>query len=274
MGLEINNNNTAVIVGKSRDKYAVCFGDNYIYLLSVGSLSRYTVINTNIADIPDLSGMFGEPSVEFLNHLANKQSTSLGVTRKFFGKSKYGYCILKFSKYPDTCVYLDNEVFCYKIALILGVSCCRAFRTKYSGRDCVLSVFEYNVDIDTYRSFRQTGLPVSGILNTLSKTDRAMFVRYLIFDFLTRQQDRHLSNLALINDRLYPLFDNGDCFGTGFVSEQSKIFRDAVLRLSAEDVHKALPVTAKQLKDVEDVLSASPERAEMFMTNFKECYNR
>jgi hypothetical protein len=282
IGCETLNNNIAVIVGVNNDNCVVCFGDNYLYSLSKESLSTYTLVNANISkngsisydfDKPaDLSHLFGEPRVMFVSNMADVQSTSLGVARKFFGRSEYGYCVAKFSKYADTCLDLDNEIFCYEIACILGIRCCRVFKTIYGGRDCILSIYEYNKDKDIYRSFRQTGLQINDILKSLDSGDRAMFVRYLIFDYLTKQQDRHLSNLALVNDKLYPLFDNGDCFGVGFINEYSKMFRDTVKRLSPEEIYNTLPITVNDLKAVKDKLP--DDRYRIFMDNFKECYKQ
>jgi hypothetical protein len=271
-----------VIVGVNGNKYVICFGDNYLYSIGTAGLSKYRLANAEISENgnvlcefgepDDLSHMFGDPQVEFVESIANIQSTSLGVARKFLGKSEYGYCVVKFSNYSDTCFDLDNEVLYAEIARILQVKCCKVFKTVYGGRACVLSVFDYDREKDAYKSFRQAGLSVSNIMASLDAKDRLMFLRYLILDYLVEQQDRHLSNLALVNDRLYPLFDNGDCFGLGYVKEYSKVFRDTVERLKAEDIEKTLPVTADKLKAIEGVPGMDGDRFGLFVNNFTKIY--
>jgi hypothetical protein len=52
----------------------------------------------------------------------------------------------------------------------------------------------------------------------------------VLFDFITRQEDRHLSNFAVIetpsDSRFYGLYDNGRCL---FYSEPKNFVRDAAV---------------------------------------------
>lgn len=46
----------------------------------------------------------------------------------------------------------------------------------------------------------------------------------LVVDYILAQQDKHMSNMALKNGYMYPLFDNGECLGIGTIGEFSKNF--------------------------------------------------
>ena len=55
------------------------------------------------------------------------------------------------------------------------------------------------------------------ILKSLSDKDKWIFDKYMLLDYILLQEDRHYSNLAVVNNRLYPLFDNGECLGIGSI---------------------------------------------------------
>ena len=61
----------------------------------------------------------------------------------------------------------------------------------------------------------------------------------LLTDYLLSQQDRHYSNLATIGDRVYPLYDNGECLGIGAIGMYSQKFREHTESLN-EDYLKSL----------------------------------
>lgn len=52
-------------------------------------------------------------------------------------------------------------------------------------------------------------------------------------DYIMSQQDRHMSNIALLNRGMYPLFDNGECLGIGTIGFFSQNYRIYMERKSS-----------------------------------------
>jgi len=122
-----------------------------------------------------------------------------------------------------------NEVLVYRIAKKMGVSCCKA---EILDEETVFSKYEFdlnknylvaaryvlngeNIDCDSYESL------IFGKLKPFSDDVNKM----IILDFLTLQEDRHLSNWAFCfngETTMYPLFDNGRCL---FYESDEKLAR-------------------------------------------------
>jgi hypothetical protein len=120
---------------------------------------------------------------------------------------------------------VESEVAVYLIAERLGVPCCPAFRTD---NDTVFSTFLYDFAHEYIVHFRRLfdgGRSDNEYQNLIGvrpqyKDDIA---RMILLDFITRQDDRHLSNIAIKisasdsetqgdhrdNESFYPLYDNG-----------------------------------------------------------------
>jgi hypothetical protein len=278
---EVLNNNIVTVVGKERNNYVVCFGDNYVYSLNKEKLLRYKISNVKFRSdrkivstdgkLAYLEDLFKGLRVEFADNFESMQATSLGVTRKFFGKLKDDYCVVKYSKYESE-KDLQNEVIYYRLSLLLGVKCCRARAIIYGGRVCAVSVFEYNKFKDVFKSFRQYG-SLSSAINALNDEDKDDFKRYLILDYLCGQQDRHLSNLATVNGRLYPLFDNGDCFGLGPIYGYSVGFRKTVESLGVDELSFLVKINKDVLVKAHELLKDNA-RIKMFDDNYRRlCHN-
>jgi hypothetical protein len=125
----------------------------------------------------------------------------------------------------------DNvmEDIAYRIAELLGVSCAFASCRKYKniigsfsryeipkGYDFIHLSSIYGVDeLDAGELLRQT------ILKSNNKIGSIVIdlYKYIIFDYIMGQRDRHLSNLALLRNKnatsnktyMYKLYDNGLC---------------------------------------------------------------
>lgn len=232
----------ATLVGrvKSRDSFVVCFGDNFLYELYKPQLLQYRLSNGKVAvdgrvvcrdgALQDLGYLFPDSGVVFQKQFFMVQSTSLGVARKFFALYKGHPCIVKFSKRSDG-MDLRNEVVYKEVCDKVGVRCCRVRLSEYNGKPCIISLYEYNPVKDVYCSFRQVGRSVSEIYSGLSMVEKDMFNRMMVVDYVLLQQDRHLSNIALLNGGMYPLFDNGECLGLGAISVMSESFRRYVRQL-------------------------------------------
>lgn len=238
-------NNLCTVVGKdySTGNYIVCFGDNFLYSLDKESLYKYRLTNIKICKdnrfrcidgkLEDLSYLFPDKKIEFLDEKSSIQESSLGVARKFVAKYNNKLCVVKFSKLRNN-MDLINEIKYYKLAQILGVSCCKVHLSKYFGKMCCISEFRYNINKDVFNSFKVLGGNPMKIYQNLSSKDKMKFDKLMVLDYIVEQQDRHMSNIALCNDKLYPSFDNGECLRVGSVGYFSSNFRTYVERLDSE----------------------------------------
>ena len=133
---------------------------------------------------------------------------------KRYGVWQGSYGIYKQRLHPlsgDT----ESEVAAYLLAKRLGVPCCPAYRT---GADTIFSEFTYDFTreyivhvrrlFDGPRSENEYRNLIS--VRPQFKDDIA---RMILFDAIMRQDDRHLSNIAIKvsgqGESFYPLYDNG-----------------------------------------------------------------
>jgi len=109
----------------------------------------------------------------------------------------------------------ESEVAVYLLALKLGIPCCPAYRVDY---DTMFSAFLYDFSKEYIVHFRRlfdgqrSENEYQNLVNVRPqyKNDIA---RMILLDFITRQDDRHLSNIAIKmsgkKESFYPLYDNG-----------------------------------------------------------------
>ena len=110
---------------------------------------------------------------------------------------------------------VESEVAVYLLAQKLGVPCCPACRID---KDTVFSAFLFDFSKEYIAHFRRLfdgARSDNEYQNLISvrpqyKDDIA---RMILLDFITRQDDRHLSNIAIKisgqKESFYPLYDNG-----------------------------------------------------------------
>jgi len=110
---------------------------------------------------------------------------------------------------------VESEAAVYLLAQKLGVPCCPALRVD---KDTVFSAFLYNYSKEYIVHFRRLfDGPRSDneYQNLISVRPRYRddIARMILLDFITRQDDRHLSNIAIKisagGESFYPLYDNG-----------------------------------------------------------------
>ncbi|MCL2159395.1 MAG: hypothetical protein FWH48_08310 [Oscillospiraceae bacterium] len=109
----------------------------------------------------------------------------------------------------------ESEIAVYLLAQKLGVPCCPAYRVD---KDTIFSAFLYDFSREYIVAFRRLfdGARSDNEYQNLVgvrpqyKDDIA---RMILLDFITRQDDRHLSNMAIkvsdVGESFYPLYDNG-----------------------------------------------------------------
>jgi len=110
---------------------------------------------------------------------------------------------------------VESEVAVYLLAKRLGVPCCDVYQTD---KDVVFSGFMYDFNeqyIVHFRRLFNDKRSDNEYINLITvrpqyKTD---IIRMILLDFITRQDDRHLSNIAIKcsseGESFYPLYDNG-----------------------------------------------------------------
>jgi len=140
--------------------------------------------------------------------------TPEGLNIKRYGVFNGQYGIYKQRISPIT-TDAESEIAVYLLAEKLGVPCCPVYRTD---RDTVFSVFlfdfsrEYIVHFRRLVSSERSDNEYQNLLSVRPQY-QADFIRMILLGFITRQDDRHLSNFAIkISEEgecFYPLYDNG-----------------------------------------------------------------
>ena len=140
--------------------------------------------------------------------------TPEGYNIKRYGVYNGQYGIYKQRINPLT-TDVESEVAVYLLAKKLGIPCCPCFRI---GKDTVFSkfLFDYAKEYIVYFRHLFDGARSSNEYQNLISI-RPQFkndiARMILLDFITRQDDRHLSNIAIkicgSGEEFYPLYDNG-----------------------------------------------------------------
>lgn len=137
-----------------------------------------------------------------------------GYNIKRYGVFNDKYGIYKKRISPMT-TDIESEIAVYKLAQKLGIACCPAYLVD---ENTMFSEFVYNFSEEYIVHFRRLfeGVRSDNEYRNLIdvrpqyKTD---IIKMLILDYITRQDDRHLSNIAIKvskdGERFYPLYDNG-----------------------------------------------------------------
>jgi hypothetical protein len=145
-----------------------------------------------------------------------------GYNIKRYGVYKNYYGIYKQRLNPLS-TDVESERAVYLLAEKIGVSCCPVFRT---GADTIFSAFQYDFSKEYIVHFRH--LFEGNVLRSENEYHNLIalrpyykneIIKMLILDFITRQDDRHLSNMAVkishssgvdnYPETFYPLYDNG-----------------------------------------------------------------
>ena len=140
--------------------------------------------------------------------------TPEGYNIKRYGVHNGQYGIYKQRISPLT-TDVESEVAVYLLARRLGIPCCPAYRV---GKDTVFSAFLFDFSVEYIVHFRRLfdGVRSDNEYQNLLAVKpqyRDDIARMIVLDFITRQDDRHLSNIAVKMNKdgelFYPLYDNG-----------------------------------------------------------------
>lgn len=149
-----------------------------------------------------------------IDAIGDSVDTPEGANVKRYGASRGSYGIVK-QRISPLSTDVESEVAAPLLAQALGVPCCRAWRFD---DDSVFSAFEYDFTCEYLVHMRQLfeGQRSENELENLLAV-RPQYAddlyRMVAFDFVMRQDDRHLSNIAILvrdgDETFYPLYDNG-----------------------------------------------------------------
>ena len=156
--------------------------------------------------------------------------TPEGYNIKRYGVYDGQYGIYKQRISPLT-TDVESEVVVYLLAQKIGVPCCPAYRID---KDTVFSAFLYDFSKEYIVHFRRLfdGARSDNEYQNLVSVRpqyRDDIARMILLDFITRQDDRHLSNIAIKmtagGESFYPLYDNGRSL---FYEDTEEMVRQAV----------------------------------------------
>jgi hypothetical protein len=168
-----------------------------------------------------ISRVFDSVFLQKIDAEGDSMDTPDGYNIKRYGVYKGKYGIYKKRLSPLSCD-AESEIAVYELAKLMKVPCCRACRID---DDTIFSEFEYDFAKEYIVHMRKLFEGTEGsspfvrgeneYLNLISSRPQfqADFVRMIALDFVTRQDDRHLSNIAIKisaeGESFYPLYDNG-----------------------------------------------------------------
>ncbi len=164
--------------------------------------------------------------------------TPEGANVKRYGASQGAYGIVK-QRISPLSTDVESEVAASLLAEMLGMPCCRAWRF---GDDAVFSAFEYDFTCEYLVHMRRLFDGPRGeneLENLLAVRPQYAddLYRMIAFDFITRQDDRHLSNIAVLvtegGEVFYPLYDNGRSL---FYEDTESFARKAAARSQASPI--------------------------------------
>ena len=153
--------------------------------------------------------------------------TPEGFNVKRYGAKNGQYGIYK-RRISPLSTDAESEIAVYLLSQKLGVPCCPASRAD---KDTVFSAFLYDFSKEYIVHFRRLfdgARSDNEYQNLISVRPqyRDDIARMILLDFITRQDDRHLSNIAIkIGDGgecFYPLYDNGRSLFYEYSEEMAK----------------------------------------------------
>ena len=180
-----------------------------------------------------VTDVFESIFIKKVDMVGNSINSPEGCNIKRYGVYNGRYGIYKERLHP-LATDVESEVAVYNLAKRLGIPCCKAVQTD---ENTVFSEFEYGFakeQIVHFGRLFEDGERKSenGRDNLIAKRPQYKneFYKMIFLDFLTLQDDRHLSNFAIkVNsaarkESFYPLYDNGRSL---FYQDNEKTIREA-----------------------------------------------
>lgn len=182
-----------------------------------------------------LTDVFESIFLQRIDAQGDSVNTPEGFNVKRYGAFDGKYGIVKRRISPLT-TDVESEIAAFLLAQEMGVPCCPARRFD---DDSVFSEFMYDVTNEYVVHMRrlfdgQRGENELDNLLAVRPQYADDFCRMTAFDFVTRQDDRHLSNIAVKvtgnGESFYPLYDNGRSL---FYEDTERMVADAVAEPAA-----------------------------------------
>jgi hypothetical protein len=186
--------------------------------------------NKNEKMVDALGGSFEDIFKQAINGngFTNSSPDGQNIKEYFISDGDFG---IKKQRLHGLSTDAENEAAAYKLGLLLGVNICEARMLDGSS---VFSKYEYDFTCEFlvharnyFKDGEQSGHLYRDLVKKFPKL-KAEIQKMLLFDFITRQEDRHLSNFAVIetpsDSRFYSLYDNGRCL---FYSEPEEFVKAA-----------------------------------------------
>jgi len=161
-----------------------------------------------------MTAVFDSVFHQRIDLVGNSLDTPEGYNIKRYGVYEGQYGIYK-QRISPLMTDVESEVAVYLLAERLGVPCCPAYRVD---KDTVFSAFLYDFSKEYIVHFRRLfegARSDNEYQNLISVRPqyRDDIACMILLDFITRQDDRHLSNIAIKmnaeGESFYPLYDNG-----------------------------------------------------------------
>jgi len=177
-----------------------------------------------------MTDVFSSVFLQRIDLAGDSVDTPEGYNIKRYGVYQEKYGIYKQRISPLT-TDVESEVAVYLLADKLGVPVCPAFRAD---KDTVFSTFLYDFSKEFVVHFRRLfdGARSDNEYKNLTGVRpqyRDDIIRMILLDFITRQDDRHLSNIAIKisggAEAFYALYDNGRSL---FYEDTKEMVREAV----------------------------------------------
>ena len=177
-----------------------------------------------------MTSVFESVFLQKIDLVGDSIDTPEGYNIKRYGVYECNYGIYK-QRINPLVTDVESEVAVYLLAQKLGIPCCPAYRTD---KDTVFSVFLYDFSKEYIVHFRRLfeGSRLDNEYQNLvfvRPQYRDDIIRMILLDFITRQDDRHLSNIAIKmtekGESFYPLYDNGRSL---FYEDTEEMVRQAV----------------------------------------------
>jgi len=181
-----------------------------------------------------INGTFTDIFRQSLNEKGSTVYSPDGQNVKSYATSN-GYFGINKKRLNNLMTDAESEVGVYKLGQLLGVAVCPAW---FVDKDTIFSQFIYYFSQEYLvhaRRYFKDGERTGDMYHDLAMkfpNFKKEINQMCLLDFITRQDDRHLSNIAIVTkgsqDRMYPLYDNGRSL---FFDETKEIVEQAVMNI-------------------------------------------
>lgn len=197
-----------------------------------------------------------------------------GCCIKSYGSYNNNYGIIK-KRLSPAIQDAEAEVAAYQLATLMQVPCCPAIKID---DDHIFSMFKYDFTKEYIVHFRRIFEPEDSALEHNTLYELLMqkrpefhdnYVKMILFDFITRQDDRHLSNFSIKvaheYESFYDLYDNGRSL---CCEESSKSVKQLLQGNYLEDKTFGLVGTYQDI--VNDILKENTDNAKLLNLNITD----